>query len=130
MIKTKTDFIIKIHLIVSVIIVIPVALIYCFNPELLLDVSVRTNDEHSVFKAISGLYLGFSLLWILGVFNSSYLKTALISNVIFMLGMGFGRCLSIVIDGFPGTFFLYGTIGEMILGIYGVWVLRKHKYSI
>lgn len=105
-------------------IVIPAAILYGFNPQLIFDISAVTNDEHSVFKAISGVYLGFSLLWILGVFNSSYLKTALISNVIFMLGLGFGRCLSMVIDGFPGIFFLYGTIGEIILGIYGLWVLK------
>lgn len=105
-------------------IVIPAAILYGFNPELFFDISAVTNDEHSAFKAISGLYLGFSLLWILGVFNSSFLKTALISNVIFMLGLGFGRCFSIVIDGFPDTFFLYGTVGEMILGIYGIWVLK------
>jgi hypothetical protein len=124
MIKTPNGLITKIHLIISIVIVILVALIYGFKPDLLFDISITTNDEHSVFKAISGLYLGFSLLWILGIFNSSYLKTALISNVIFMLGLGFGRCFSIVIDGFPGTFFLYGTIGEMILGIYGLWVLK------
>ena len=124
MIKSKTDFIIKIHLIISVMIVIPAAILYAFNPQLIFDISTATNDEHSVFKAISGVYLGFSLLWILGVFNSSYLKTALISNVIFMLGLGFGRCFSIVIDGFPSTFFLYGTIGELTLGIYGLWVLK------
>lgn len=124
MIKSKTDFIIKIHLIISVMIVIPAAILYGFNQQLIFDISAVTNDEHSAFKAISGLYLGFSLLWILGVFNSSFLKTALISNVVFMLGLGLGRCFSIVIDGFPGTFFLYGTVGEMILGIYGIWVLK------
>jgi hypothetical protein len=105
-------------------IVIPAAILYGFNQQLIFDISAVTNDEQSAFKAISGLYLGFSLLWILGVFNSSFLKTALISNVVFMLGLGSGRCFSIVIDGFPGTFFLYGTVGEMILGIYGIWVLK------
>jgi hypothetical protein len=121
--KTKTAIVSKIHLIISVIIVIPAAIIYGFYLGLFFDISVITNNEQSAFKAISGIYLGFSILWILGIIQSSFLKTALISNTIFMLGLGLGRCLSMAIDGLPSTFFLYGTIGELILGFYGLWVL-------
>lgn len=123
MIITSKELITKIHLIISIVIVIPAAIIYGFLPDLFFEISVVTNDEHSAFKAITGLYLGFSLLWMLGVFNPSYLKTALISNTIFMLGLGFGRCLSFILDGFPSNFFLFGTAGELILGFYGFWVL-------
>lgn len=123
MIITTKEITIKIHLIISISIVIPAAIIYGFFPDLFFEIAVVSNDEHSAFKAITGLYLGFSLLWILGVLNSSYLKTALISNTVFMLGLGFGRCLSFIFDGFPGNFFLIGTAGELILGFYGVWVL-------
>lgn len=118
----------KIHLIISVIIVIPAAVIYGFIPDLFFDISVITNDEQSVFKAILGLYLGFSALWILGILKPSFLKSALISNTIFMLGLGLGRCLSMVFDDLPGTFFLYGTAGELLLGFYGLWVLLKYEY--
>ncbi|MBT8384727.1 MAG: DUF4345 domain-containing protein, partial [Bacteroidia bacterium] len=70
-----------------------------------------------------GLYLGFSVLWILGVFNANYLKLALVTNMIFMLGLGFGRLISFMIDGAPTFGYLFGTFAELFLGFYGVWVL-------
>ncbi|MEM5565700.1 DUF4345 domain-containing protein [Psychroserpens sp. AS72] len=127
MLKTKQEFINKIHLIISVCIVIPVAFVYGFKPELSFDMFLETIDEHNFYKAIMGLYLGFSTLWILGVFKSYYLKTALITNMIFMLGLGFGRILSILIDGVPTSGYLFGTIAELFLGFYGIWVLKNLK---
>ncbi|GAL65428.1 hypothetical protein JCM19301_3888 [Jejuia pallidilutea] len=74
-----------------------------------------------------GLYLGFSILWILGICKSNYLKLALVSNVVFMLGLGFGRLLSFVLDGTPTFAFVFGTFGELVLGFYGLWVLSRFK---
>tara|TARA_R110002072_G_scaffold63367_1_gene157713 strand:+ start:406 stop:654 length:249 start_codon:yes stop_codon:yes gene_type:complete len=79
MLKTKQDFINKIHLIISILIVVPVSFAYGFNPSSGFDIYLNTNDEHNFFKAIMGLYLGFSALWILGVFKPQFLKLALIS---------------------------------------------------
>ena len=125
MLKTKQDFINKIHLIISVCIVIPVAFVYGFKPELSFDMFLETVDEHNFYKAIMGLYLGFSTLWILGVFKSNFLKPAILTNIIFMLGLGFGRVLSILIDGTPTSGYIFGTIAELFLGFYGLWVLNK-----
>lgn len=88
---TKNDFINKIRLIISACIVIPTAFVYGFDPGLSFDMALETIDEHNFYKAIMGLYLGFSALWLLGVFKSHYLKTALITNLVFMLGLGFGE---------------------------------------
>lgn len=74
-----------------------------------------------------GFYLGCAALWVVGVFKQQYLKTALISNVVFMLGLGFGRILSYFLDGIPTIGFLIGTIGEFCLGFYGLWVLTHKK---
>ena len=123
--KTKTDIICKIHLVISVIIVIPVAFVYGFKPEISFDMFLETIDEHNFYKAIMGLYLGFSTLWILGVFKTNYLKIAIITNIIFMLGLGFGRVLSICIDGMPTSGYIFGTFAELFLGFYGVWVLNR-----
>ena len=60
----------KIHLLISVSIVVPVSIFYGFQPESQFDIHLNTVDEHNFFKAIMGLYLGFSALWILGVFKS------------------------------------------------------------
>jgi hypothetical protein len=125
MLKTKQDIIIKMHLIISVCIVVPIAFVYGFKPELSFDMFLETVDEHNFYKAIMGLYLGFSILWILGVFKSNFLKPAILTNIIFMLGLGFGRVLSILIDGTPTSGYIFGTIAELFLGFYGLWILNK-----
>ncbi|MBC3845795.1 DUF4345 domain-containing protein [Winogradskyella echinorum] len=120
----KKDFISKIHLIISVLIVIPVSFVYGFKPSAEFNIYLNTIDEHNFFKAIMGLYLGFSILWILGIFKANYLKLALVSNIIFMLGLGFGRMLSWFIDGTPTFGYQFGAFAELFLGFYGLWVLK------
>lgn len=122
---SKNTIYCKIHLIISVLIVVPVSFLYGFNPSLKFEISPETIDEHNFFKAVMGLYLGFSILWILGIFKNQFLKPALISNMIFMLGLGFGRVISILIDGTPNFGFLFGTFAELFLGFYGVWLLTN-----
>lgn len=125
---TKKYITSRVHLVISIAIVIPAAFIYGFNPAALLDIQPNTIDEKNFFKAVMGLYLAFSFLWLLGVFNPSFIKSALVSNVIFMLGLGVGRIISILIDGTPTVAFSLGTIGELILGFYGLWVIFN-QYS-
>ncbi len=125
----REDIITKIHLIISVLIVVPVAFVYGFNPSSEFDIHLNTIDEHNVFKAIMGLYLGFSILWILGVFRANYLKLALVTNLIFMLGLGFGRVLSWFIDGIPTFGYQFGTVAELFLGFYGLWVLKNYRLT-
>jgi hypothetical protein len=122
---TKKEVVLKIHLIISVFIVGAVAFVYGFEPQSQFEIHLKTIDEHNFFKAIMGLYLGFSILWILGILKNSYLQTALITNIIFMLGLTFGRVLSLLLDGIPTFGFLFGTFAELFLGCYGLWVLSK-----
>lgn len=124
---SRQDFIIKIHLIISVLIVVPVAFIYGFKPSVEFDIYLGTTDEQNFFKAVMGLYIGFSILWIFGIFQTKHLKTALISNVIFMFSLASGRILSLLIDGMPSKIYVFGVVGELILGFYGLWVLNS-KY--
>ena len=122
---SKSTIVQKIHLVISTLVVIPVSFVYGFAIDSQLDIAPDTIDEHNFFKAVMGMYLGFALLWILGIFKKPYLKAALISNVIFMLSLGFGRLISFVVDGLPSDAYVIGTLGELILGFYGVWVLTK-----
>lgn len=103
------------------------ALIYGFQPNLLFDVSINSLDQSNIFKAMMGLYIGFASLWILGIFNQNYWKAASISNMIFMIGLGFGRIVSIIIDGIPCYLFVLGTVGELILGFYAFYQLKFNK---
>ena len=84
MFKSRNDYINKLHLIISVVIVIPVGFVYGYFPDSYFELFPNTIDEHNFYKAIMGLYLGFSVLWILGVVNQEYLRLALITNMIFL----------------------------------------------
>jgi hypothetical protein len=117
----------NLHLILSIIIIIPVGILYGFQPELLFEVNVNAADEPTIFKAIMGLYLGFASFWILGVFEPKFWQAATISNMIFMLGLGFGRIISMIFDEMPSSIFILGTIGELILGFYAFYILYKRK---
>lgn len=123
----RENLIKKVHLIISLIIVIPVAIVMGFKSGVLFNVHMNTIDEFNVFKATMGLYLGFSVLWILGLLIENFLFAALLSNVVFMLGLGFGRLISLVIDGVPSFLFVFGTFGELFLGVYGLWVLKRNQ---
>jgi drug/metabolite transporter superfamily protein YnfA len=125
MVQKTQDFIQKAPLIISVCIVIPVSLLYGFNPELLFDIQLQTIDEQNFFKSIMGMYIGFSILWLLGIYRNQYLKMALVTNVIFMIGLGFGRVLSLFLDGTPTFGYVFGTFAEIFLGCYGIWVLTN-----
>lgn len=123
--NVTSEIVSKIHLVISVVVVIPVAIVYGFDLESLLNMTPETTDDFNFLKAVMGIYLGFSILWMLGIFKNNYLKMALVSNVIFMLGLGFGRLASMIFDGLPSTGFLAGAVGELLLGWYGVWVLSR-----
>ncbi|WP_375235238.1 DUF4345 domain-containing protein [Winogradskyella sp.] len=124
MLKRKQQIITKIHLVLSTLIVVPISIVYGFFPDVELELLPKTIDEYNFYKAVMGLYLAFTAIWVLGIFKTYYLKVALISNITFMLGLGFGRLLSVGVDGIPTSGFILGTIGELFLGFYGLWVLK------
>jgi len=117
----------NLHLIISIVIVIPIGCIYGFFPDLLFDVTLNSIDEANIFKAIMGSYLAFSTLWILGILKPSFWKIATVSNILFMFGLAFGRIVSIAFDGVPTTIFVLGIVGELVLGLYALFQLKKEK---
>lgn len=123
----------NLHLLLSVVIVIPAAFFYGWNPELFLpsffDFEVKTTDLKSVFRAIMGLYLSFSLLWILGIIKPNFWNAATLSNGLFMSGIAIGRLLSLLIDGKSSDLFFYGFFGEAILGIFAFYQYQKYSHS-
>ncbi|MGL2992661.1 DUF4345 domain-containing protein [Flavobacterium sp. TSSA_36] len=125
--STTSPFFKKLHLIISAAIVVPVGLIYGVKPDFLFEVSLQSPDEFSIFKAIMGLYLGFSFFWLFGIFQKQFWKAATISNMIFMLGLAFGRLVSMFLDGLPSVVFLLGTVGELVLGVYAYYQLADDE---
>lgn len=117
----------NVHLSISILIVIPVALVYGFQPQLLFDVTINSIDEANIFKAIMGFYLAFSSLWILGIFKQNYWNSATTSNMFFMFGLALGRIISLMFDGIPSSLFVLGTFGELVLGLYALLQLYIRK---
>jgi hypothetical protein len=120
----------NLHLTVSTLIIIPVALAYGLYPQmvlpLLFDFNVEVINLVSIFRAMMGLYLGMSLIWIMGIIRSKFWITATITNITFMGGLALGRLVSLAIDGVPGIYFLIGSIVELSLAIWGAINLRKY----
>jgi Domain of unknown function (DUF4345) len=119
----------NLHLIISTIILIPVALGYGIAPKtvlpMLLNITVETVDMLNICRAIMVLYLAMSALWLMGIFNKRYWFTATITNVFLMGGLSLGRILSLVLDGTPSPIFLWGTLGEMVLAVFAFYQLKK-----
>ncbi|MDA7558851.1 DUF4345 domain-containing protein [Flavobacteriaceae bacterium] len=114
----------KASLLVSCFIVIPVSFVYGFLPFKYFEIYPDTVDDNNLLKAVMGLYLAFAILWLLGLFKAQYFKVALTSNVFFMFGLALGRALSMILDGIPSILFIFGCLGELLFGGYGLWVLR------
>jgi hypothetical protein len=122
------------HLIVSALLLLPIALGYGLWPATILpiyfNIEINTTDLTHVFRAMMGLYLGMVLFWIWGIYDSKYWIPATLSNVVFMGGLAIGRVCSIVLDGFPATLFVFGAVVEGLLAFWG-WVnLKKGGYFL
>lgn len=127
--SNKTNWIFKnLHLIVSLSIVVPTAIIYG-SPTILpkyLNIEVRTIDIANMLKAIMLLYIGISFVWVLGIFKTEYWKSATQLNILFMLTLGCGRGLSMIVDGLPSGGYIFGILAEFIIGIFSLYQLRKY----
>jgi len=119
----------NVHLIVSLLIVVPTAIIYG-SPSILpeyLEIQVNTKDLSNMLRAIACLYIGVSFVWFLGVLKMAYWKSATQLNVLFMLTLATGRLLSMVFDGLPTGGYIFGVIAEFIIGFFSIYQLKKYS---
>jgi hypothetical protein len=126
----KINWIFKnLHLLISLSIVLPTGIIYG-SPSILsqqLNIQVDTIDLSNMLKAVMCLYIGVSIVWILGIWKKEYWKRATELNILFMLTLAIGRALSMVMDGVPTGGYVFGIIAEFILGIYSIFQLKKYS---
>lgn len=119
-----------IHLLLSVLIVIPAGITYGLIPNGILQSVFHFKLEDptlsNIFRAIMGLYLGIAAFWMVGIVNPTYWKAAIWVNVLFMSGLAFGRIISMVVDGQPSIIFTVGVVGELILAGWGIYNLKKY----
>ena len=125
----KINWVFKnLHLVISLLIVVPTAIIYG-SPTILpkfLNIEVHTIDISNMLKAIMCLYLGISFVWVLGILKAEYWKIATQLNVLFMFTLGCGRGFSMVMDGFPTGGYIFGILAELIIGTFSIYQLRKY----
>ena len=74
-----------------------------------------------------GLYVAMVCFWLFGIVHTNYWRAATIVNVLFMLGLGIGRIISIIVDGIPSSIWLYGTVGELVIAAWGIFNLNHYK---
>lgn len=121
----------NLHLAVSVSLIIPVALAYGVCPDVVLfklfNIEVETANLANIFRAMMGLYLGMSAIWVAGIFHTKHWAVATWMNVVFMGGLACGRLLSLVLDGLPSMLFLIGLVLEAALACWGFNNLKKHQ---
>ncbi len=126
----KINWIFKnLHLIISLLIVVPTAIVYG-SPSILsgrLDIQVNTIDLSNMLKAIMCLYIGNSIVWILGIWKTKYWKSATQLNILFMLSLAIGRGISMFMDGLPTEGYIFGIIAEFILGLFSIYQLKKYS---
>ena len=112
--------------------VFPAALGYGLNPKeflpVLYGIEVAENNLSNIFRAIMGLYIGCVVLWVVGAFNKNLTTPALWCLVVFMFGIGFGRALSMALDGLPDTIFIFFMVFEFIAGVIGYSLIRNIEH--
>ena len=110
--------------------VFPAALGYGLSPQeflpVLYGIEITSNNLSNVFRAVLGLYVGFVLLWISGAFNKSLTIPALWCMFVFMLGIGLGRALSLILDGMPDMIFVFFMVFEFLAAGISFYLLRPH----
>jgi len=121
----------NLHLLVSILIIVPVGLAYGLMPNGFLENIFQFKFESiglaGIFRALMGLYIGMSIFWLIGIIKPKCWTAATLSNVLFMTGLAFGRIVSILLDGIPSTIFLAGLIVEILLAVWGIINLKKYN---
>ena len=130
-INSNYPFTKNLHLIISTICIVPVALVYGLYPTKVLfklfDLKVVDTNLLTIFRAMMSLYLAMTAVWITGILRPGFWFTATITNIVFMGGLAFGRLLSLVLDGLPSKYFLAGLMVESALTLLALKSLKQNR---
>lgn len=119
----------QLFLISTAIGLVPIALSYGLAPQQrlgeLFGLQVDSVNGFHIFRAITGLYLALALFWVMGALRAGLRQAALLSLVVFMLGLAIGRVVSLLIDGLPNTLLLVYLLLELGIGVLGLLLLKR-----
>ena len=113
--------------------VFPVSLLYGANPissmPFFYGIEIININMLNILRGIMGLYIALCIFWCIGALYNSLKLSALWSCAIFMLGIGFGRIISISVDGMPSYVFVFYLIFEIIAGLIALKLINDVKKS-
>lgn len=119
------------YLLVSGLFIIAVGLFYG-TPRTFIEASfgiaLDDNALH-IFRAIMGLYCGVGFIVLLGVRYPAYTRFSLLIETMFFGGIGFGRLISILVDGTINQVAVTATAFELLLFAICVVVLKISQKS-
>ena len=123
----------RLYLLFSAAGLLPIALSYGVAPAKILPQPVQINaisgDLIHIFRAIMGLYLALIVLWVIGACRGGELMyAAIISEIVFMLGLAAGRLLSLFVDGWPSPILMAYAVAELLLAGWGICCLRSAEF--
>ncbi|HET6378466.1 MAG TPA: DUF4345 domain-containing protein [Methylocella sp.] len=105
-----------------------VALLYGVSPSwfasFFFGLSPIDRNLAHIFRAMMCLYFGFGLYWLLAAFSPCYRNAALLTVMIFPVGLAFGRIISFFADGKPAPLLLLYMFAEFIQAPLAYWVFR------
>ena len=120
----------KLFLLAATFGLIPIALGYGLMPgeslPFLYGVEVEGTSNTHIMRAVMGLYLAMALFWFMGSRSERLETPAIMSLVVFMLGLAAGRILSIAIDGMPHPLLATYTLLELGFGGIGLMLLKNN----
>ena len=119
----------KLFLLIAALGLTPIALAYGLMPELtvpmLYGIEINSVNTSHVFRAVMGLYLAMVVFWLIGFRRESLRRPALLSVLVFMVGLAAGRAVSLLLDGVPSGIFILYLLLEMGFALVAIALIRK-----
>ena len=85
------------------------------------------GDLVHILRAVMGLYLAILTLWLLGAIRGgSLMRTAIISEIVFMSGLAAGRLIDMLLNGWSSPILIVYTVAELVLASLGILCLFSH----
>jgi hypothetical protein len=106
---------------------VPAALSYGLAPGAslpwLFGIDASSVNTRHIFRAMAGLYLAMVGFFLAGALFARMRIPALWGLIVFMGGLGMGRLVSLIVDGWPNLLLFAYLIVEFALAAIAVWLL-------
>ena len=123
----KVDKLMRLFLLGSAFLIVPIALNYGFAPAktlpMFLTMPDLSTDQTHIYRGIMSLHLGVGLFWAVSAFNPAWQRVAVITVIGFAWSIAAGRLISLAVDGRPSPLLLIYLGIEIFAGLLGLAVL-------